>query len=623
MGKVHVLPDILAHKIAAGEVVERPASVVKELLENALDAAAGRITVKAEQGGKRLISVRDDGLGMSGEDARLAFQHHATSKIKSFEDLSHLKSLGFRGEALPSIASVSRLRLRTVERTPGRENPLGTEIETKGGSFESVNQVAWPSGTEVVVEDLFFNVPARRKFLKTTPTELNHVSRQIMHYALAYPQVEFQFHHEQRSILEATRATSLEDRIYQVMGDSFLENLVPVDYEKRGVQISGFASLPHEQRSNSASLYIFVNSRMVKDRILTHGVRLAYQDQMPSRAYPVAILFLHLDPAEVDVNVHPCKTEVRFAHPDAVHSALYHGIQEALLKQGTTLSHLARDIAPEGLVQEPSISSNRGSNAKSPGHAFRRHDENTRSFPDFRTAAQSAAVSSFPQNDAERPYATEIAVNGTRHQHDIPETDYIDSVPVILGQFVESFIVSADREGVMLIDQHVAHERILYDQALRQLESERPSPTQRLLIPLTQELNTQQKAVLETIFQELNDNGFEVEWFGDHTIAIKGVPSFASDCDARRLIQEILDSLVSVRGELEQPESRIQRLREKIAINLSCRAAIKINTPLSSEKMHWLIDELFHCRNPFTCPHGRPIVLRLGIEEILRGFKRI
>ena len=623
MGKIHVLPDVLAHKIAAGEVVERPASVVKELLENALDAEATQIIVKAEQGGKRLISVRDDGLGMSGEDARLAFQHHATSKIQSFEDLTHLKSLGFRGEALPSIASVSRLRLRTVERNSEQKDPLGTEIETQGGSFEAVKEVAWPSGTEVVVEDLFFNVPARRKFLKTTTTELNHVSRQIMHYALAHPQVEFQFQHETRKVLEATRAAGLEDRIYQVMGDSFLENLVPVEYEKQGVRVSGFTSLPHEQRSNSSSLFIFVNSRMVKDRILTHGVRLAYQDQMPSRAYPVAILFLHMDPLDVDVNVHPCKTEVRFAHPNTVHSALYHGIDEALAKQRSTLSDLARDISPEGLINESSPFYNGKANGKSPGHVFHRHDEKTQSFPDFQPSLHTHALSSSVHNDAPQSLPTEPAAHGEGHEHDIPETDYIASVPVTLGQFVESFIVSADRDGVMLVDQHVAHERILYDQALRQLESDRPCPTQRLLIPLTQELNTQQQAVLETIFQELNDNGFEVEWFGDQTIAIKGVPSFASACDARRLIQEILDSLASVRGELERPENRLQRLREKIAISLSCRAAIKINTPLSEEKMQWLLDELFRCRNPFTCPHGRPIVLRVGIEEILRGFKRI
>ncbi len=623
MGIIHVLPDILAHKIAAGEVVERPASVVKELLENALDAEAQQVVVKAEQGGKKLISVRDDGLGMSREDARLAFQHHATSKIKSFEDLTHLKSLGFRGEALPSIASVSRLRLRTVERTPEPGDLLGTEIESDGGSFEAVKEVAWPCGTEVMVEDLFFNVPARRKFLKTTTTELNHVSRQIMHYALAYPQVEFQFHHEKRKVLEATRTTSLEDRIYQVMGDSFLENLVPVEYEKGGVRVSGFTSLPHEQRSNNSSLFIFVNSRMVKDRILTHGVRLAYQDQIPSRAYPVAILFIQIDPLDLDVNVHPCKTEVRFAHPNAVHSALYHGIEEALFKQRATLSHLARDISPVGFVHEPPSSYNGKPNGKSPGHVFRRHDAKTRSFPDFQQTAQAAGAFSFHDRDAPQSVAAEIAALQDRHEHDIPETDYIDSDPVILGQFVESFIVSADREGVMLVDQHVAHERILYDQSLRQLESDHPCPTQRLLIPLTQELNTQQMAALETIFQELNDNGFEVEWFGEHTIAIKGVPSFAGDCDVRRLIQDILDGLVSIRGELERPENRLQRLREKIAISLSCRAAIKINTPLSPEKMQWLLDELFRCRNPFTCPHGRPIVLRVGIEEILRGFKRI
>ncbi|MEE8349772.1 MAG: DNA mismatch repair endonuclease MutL [Acidobacteriota bacterium] len=619
MGKIHVLPDVLAHQIAAGEVVERPASVVKELLENSLDADAEQIIIKAEQGGKRLISVRDDGLGMSGEDARLAFQHHATSKIQSFEDLTHLKSLGFRGEALPSIASVSRLRLRTVEKTLEPGDPLGTEIETQGGSFESVKQVAWPSGTEVVVEDLFFNVPARRKFLKTTTTELNHLSRQIMHYALAYPQVEFQFHHEARKVLEATRTASLEDRIYQVMGEAFLENLVPVDYEKQGVRVSGFTSLPHEQRSNSSSLFVFVNFRMVKDRMLTHGVRLAYQDQMPSRAFPVAILFIHMDPLEVDVNVHPCKTEVRFSNSNTVHSALYHGIQEALHQQRGTLSDLARDISPDGLIQEPSPTFN----GKSPGHMFQRHDEKTHNFPNFQPFRQGLPASSSTDSDLSGSVSTALPEPGDDHQHDIPETDYIDSAPVILGQFVESFIVSADREGVMLIDQHVAHERILYDQALRQLEADRAGPTQRLLIPLTLDLNTQQKAVLETTFQELNNNGFEVEWFGDDTIAIKGIPSFASDCDARQLIQEILDGLASVAGELGTPDNQLHRLREKIAISMSCRAAIKINTPLSKEKMQWLIDELFRCRTPFTCPHGRPIVLRVGIEEILRNFKRI
>lgn len=255
---------------------------------------------------------------------------------------------------------------------------------------------------------------------------------------------------------------------------------------------------------------------------------------------------------------------------------------------------------------------------------FQRHSQQGRNFPSLH---RNPARGSFPPlahgNDSEQPLISQTEVDGDAHQDDIPETDYLDPLPIVLGQFVESFVVSADREGVMLVDQHVAHERILYERALRQLESSGPCPTQRLLVPLTHDLSTQQKAIFEKIFDELNDNGFEVEWFGAQTIAIKGVPSFAGDCDARLLIQEILDSLHSSGRELQSPENRLRRLREKIAISLSCRAAIKINTPLSQEKMQWLLDQLFRCHNPFTCPHGRPIVLRVGIEEILRGFKRI
>ncbi|MDA2935369.1 DNA mismatch repair endonuclease MutL [Acidobacteria bacterium AH-259-D05] len=621
MGKISLLPDILAHKIAAGEVVERPASVVKELLENALDSEARRIMVKAEQGGKRLISVCDDGVGMSGEDARLAFQHHATSKIHSFEDLTQLQTLGFRGEALPSIASVSRLRLRTVERAVAQGNPLGTEIESEGGAFKAVREISWPSGTEVVVEDLFFNVPARRKFLKTTTTELTHLSRQIMHYAVAYPQVEFQFRHQQRTVLEAASVTKLEDRIYQVLGDSFLENLIPVAYEKNGVRVSGFTSLPHEQRSNSTSLFLYVNRRMVRDRVLTHAIRLAYQDQVPSSAYPVVILFVEVDPRQVDVNVHPCKTEIRFTDPNSVHSTLFHGIEEALLTHRSSLSHLARDISSHHLQAlnrpHPQMGPGKGINT-----FFARHSQKGRDFPALHQNLPTDFSPSLSGHASAQHITTERFVNGDAHQDDIPQTDYIDPLPILLGQFVESFVVSADREGVMLVDQHVAHERILYDQALRQLDRAGACPTQRLLIPLTHELNMQQKSVFEKISHELNDNGFEVECFGGQTIAIKGVPALARDCDAILLVQEILDSFDSTQ-DLESRENRLQRLREKIAISLSCRAAIKINTPLSREKMQWLLDQLFQCDNPFTCPHGRPIVLRVGIEEILRGFKRI
>ena len=611
MATIHILPDILAHKIAAGEVVERPASVAKELLENALDAESTRIEVEVEDGGKRLILVRDNGIGMGPEDAPLAFQHHATSKIHSFEDLGRITSLGFRGEALPSIASISRLSLRTVERTGSGDPNPGTEVRLEGGKLQSVKPISWPEGTEVRVQDLFFNVPARLKFLKTTTTELSHLNRQVVHYALAHPEVEFHFSHGKKVTLAAPAVPNLQDRIYQVLGKSFLDNLVPVDYQKAGIRVIGFTSLPHEQRSNGNSLFIYVNRRVVRDRMLTHAVRLAYQDLMPRQSFPAAILLLEIDPERIDVNVHPSKTEIRFGEPDQAHRALYHGIQAALLPAQTTLSDLARDIPAQQLTPEtPPVR---------PGDSPPPFSRPLTSLPGRKGEGWVAE----PGSRSLFPSAPTSGRESEFHGDTIPETAHLDPVPAVLGQFVESFVVSVDREGVMLVDQHVAHERILYEHALRYLSSEQPSPIQRLLVPITLELNSRQKIALEAILTELNSNGFEVESFGEGTIAVKGLPAFAGDCNAERILKDILEGDDWEKLDLENPEQRMERLRQKIAISTSCRRAIKINTLLTPEKMQWLLDELFQCQNPYTCPHGRPIVLRMGIEDVLKGFKRI
>ncbi len=614
MGKVCVLPEILAHQIAAGEIVERPASVVKELVENSLDAGARRIEVEVQQGGKRSMLVRDDGTGMSPEDAETAFQHHATSKISSFEDLSAIRTLGFRGEALPSIAAVARLQLRTVEREAAQgAAPLGTEIRIEGGQLRSRQEISWPAGTEIVVADLFFNVPARRKFLKSVPTESGHISRQVTHYALAYPEVAFQLDHQGRSLIEAPAVHSLEDRVYQILGGSFLENLVPVDYRQEGVRVHGFTSLPHEQRSSARYLYLFVNRRVVRDKVIAHAIRQAYQDLIPASAHPVALLFLEVDPLEVDVNVHPCKTEIRFQNADQVHRAIFHAVEEALLLRRTTLGSLARDL-PAGRLELRGGAEQAGEGvARSIEKFFQRNPDSSLGFPQLRRPPSEA----FDRGQAAPPAPSP---GEDPHASNIPETAYLSPVPVVLGQFVESFLVAADREGVMLIDQHVAHERILYDRALRELASADGTLIQRLLIPQTLELTPAQKAVMEEILEQLNQNGFEVEWFGERTVAVKGVPQLASRSGAiPQMLQDILDGYPPQGSN----GTALGRLREKIAISLSCRAAIKINTPLSSEKMQWLIDELFRCENPYTCPHGRPIVLRLNIEEVLRGFKRI
>ena len=613
MGRVRILSDVLAHKIAAGEIVDRPASVVKELIENSLDAEATRVIVRVENGGKRLISVLDDGFGMSSEDAKTAFQHHATSKISSFEDLARISTLGFRGEALPSMAAVSRLTLRTIERSEDSQPEPGFELSFEGGKLVASSQVAWPEGTLVEVRELFYNVPARQKFMKSIATEIKHISRQVTHSGLAYPAVEFQLHHQGRALIEAPGVRHLEDRVYQILGESFLENLEAIDYKRDGVTITGYTSLPHEQRSTARSQYLFVNRRVVRDRTMAHAIRLAYQDLIPVSSHPVVVLFLEIDPEEVDVNVHPNKTEIRFRDSGRVHRCIRHALEETLLRPRETLGDLARDL-PSSYLRAPTLPGHQQNVARSIEKYFHRHPDSSLGFRELRGYSRGP----------ERAASSEAADSGDDpHRFNIPETADLSPVPVVLGQFVESFVVVSDREGVMLIDQHVAHERILFDQALRTMVTGHKIPTQRLLMAETMELTAAQKTSMEPLLEHLNSNGFEVDWFGDRTIVVKGVPSIAKDCrELPRLIEEIITG-VEVDPSAPADGAEVQRLREKIAISVSCRSAIKINTPLSEEKMRWLVDELFRCDNPFTCPHGRPITLRINIEDVLRGFKRI
>ena len=611
MGKVRLLPEVLTHQIAAGEIVERPASVLKELLENSLDAGAASVSVRAEAGGQRLICVRDDGVGMSPDDARLAFERHATSKITTLEDLARIRTLGFRGEALPSIASVSRLRLRTCPKSESGSADPGTEVRIQGGKLVEIREISCARGTEVLVEDLFYNVPARKKFLKSYSTDLGHLTRQLTHFCLAYPSVRFHFTHHNRLLLEADVSGGLEDRVFQVLGESFLENLVPVDYRKHNLRVTGYVSLPHDQRRSTASQFLFVNRRMVRDRVMVHAVREAYRDAMPARTHARVLLFLEVGPEDVDVNVHPSKTEVRFRHSGAVHSAVLHAVEEALQQGRVDLSSVARDL-PTSFTR----------NAPRPTVQARLH-------PGHRAVTLFSPESHGGGTDLSRdsvvPEPTPVVREGGADPDldNIPETGDISSVPVVLGQLVESFIVAADREGVLLIDQHVAHERILFEHALKEMAETGETPTQYLLEPLKVELTPEQKATLEEILDDLNHHGFAVEWFGDRTILVRGVPALARSCDTLELFQEIVSNFQAEDRHTVPQRSSLQRRREKIAISLACRAAIKINTPLSREKIQWLLDQLMVCETPYTCPHGRPIVLRVGIEEILRGFKRI
>jgi len=622
MARVQVLPEVLAHKIAAGEIVERPASVVKELLENSLDAQSSKVVIEADNGGTSRILIRDDGAGMSPEDARTAFKHHATSKIATFDDLMRISTLGFRGEALPSIASVSRMRLRTVERSDdnNQEPKPGTEIVFEGGNLKSVSEIAWPAGTEVTVEDLFFNVPARRKFLKSIPTELTHLTRQIMSYALACPNVEFQFTHQKRSVLEATRAKDLGERVYQLFGQDFLANLVELDFSNDTVRIRGFTSLPHEQRSSAGSQFLYVNGRSVSDRVLTRAIRDSYQDLIPASVYPVVILFIDLDPTEIDVNVHPRKTEIRFRNSSPVYTGICQAIERALVQGKASFSALSRSIP--GSQLQPAFGSERPWDVPRPANQAL-HDRYQLGGFRLNNPYQPSLPSGFQANPISNNLASFNPEPDPHGDDAIPETAHLARSPVVLGQFVESFIVVTERDSVLLVDQHVAHERILYDRALKSMESGENLPLQRLLVPVTLQLDPRQAAIFEHLSDELNRNGFEVDWFGNQTVVVKGVPAIAGHCDAQRLLQEILSSFDTRELRGDQAAEGLQRLREKLAISIACRAAIKINTPLSREKMQWILDTLMLCQDPYTCPHGRPILLRMSIEDVLRGFKRI
>ena len=648
MGRIHVLPEHVANKIAAGEVVERPASVVKELLENALDAGARRIRVQVEAGGKKLIQVSDDGCGMGRDDAMLAFERHATSKIKSADDLLNISTLGFRGEALPSIASVARLRLETRS----ADDPGGTLIESAGGKMLRVEEAGLPAGTSVAVRDLFFNIPARKKFLKTEATELSHIAALVTHYALAHPDKHFELHSATNAMLVAGPVKSHAERIYQVFGKETLDQLLPLaatqPLERAGLpepppwrrgpeykpaeagelRAHGFVSRPEIQKLNRNSMFVFVNGRLIRDRLIQHALTEAYRNILPPTVFPVVLLFLELPAAEVDVNVHPSKTEVRFRQQTVMHDFVRDSVRAALMK-ARPVPQFTREIAAQPTAS-PGLTPLRPHSAA--------------------LAAQAAAMAPRSESFELQPPAmpalsdrlqfsdgTEVQANAAvpvaamahvpPHTHDpcggaiaMPE-EHGDApslsslVPV--GQLRDSFILAVNGDGLWIIDQHVAHERVLFEKVLRQRAAEGVE-SQRLLMPLITELTPGQQAVFSEIADELRRNGFEVEPFGSRTIAVKTAPAGVDASEVERMLHELLEQV-----EREEQATNLEQVRQRIAASIACHAAIKVNTPLEREKMQWLLRELAKTECPMSCPHGRPVLLRYSLREIQKAFKRI
>ncbi|HLG14590.1 MAG TPA: DNA mismatch repair endonuclease MutL [Blastocatellia bacterium] len=651
MSKIKVLPDSLANKIAAGEVVERPASAVKELLENSLDAGARRIDIEVEAGGKRLIRVVDDGEGMARDDAITAFERHATSKLRTADDLDAISTLGFRGEALPSIASVSRLILRTKAEAESE----GTEVEFNGGKLVAVRDIAWPGGAEVEVRDLFFNIPARRKFLKSDSTEGYHITNLVQHYALANAGISFLLVSNGREAIRVTPASSLKERAYQVLGGDLLEKLIEVNQEQEGLRIVGFVSNPQEQRSSRDAQYLFVNRRFVRDQLIGRALNEAYRSKMPSGTHPAVVLFLELPHSEVDVNVHPAKTEVRFLHEHAILSFISGAVAEALKTTRPVTRLTVRDLeggtAPRG---RPGVVNGATAAAYPPVDARPPRDSLDPEFvlepPSARTPAQSQrplgltfdaasreAAGAAADTPAEMPLVRGLESDRVFYLGSCGEAgpsattaqapfDVLSgpvretALPGLghgikpLGQIRDSYIVATDEEGLLLIDQHVAHERVLFEQVRGEGKG---GPVQPLLIPQTLDLTPAEVSAFEIVQSELESHGIETMQLSGRTIAIKTAPAGLGSADVVAVVRELLAVV-----EIGRRGFTIDHIRDAIAAAVACKAAIKINMPLTAEKMTWLIDELMKTRNPMTCPHGRPILMRFGLRDIERGFKR-
>src|SRR5580693_6084109 len=687
MGRIHVLPEHVANKIAAGEVVERPASVVKELLENALDAGATRIKINIEAGGKKLIQITDNGCGMVRDDAMLAFERHATSKIKDAEDLLSVATLGFRGEALPSIASVSRLHLETraaASNEPGSTEQAasaGTILEINGGKMARVEEAGLPQGTSITVRDLFFNTPARKKFLKAESTELSHIASLVTHYALAHPDKHFELHSAANAMLVAPPVTGYSERVYQVFGKETLDQLIPVAsrqmLERVGLpqpppwrrketgedgeeilapepgemRIHGFVSKPEIQKLNRNSIFVFVNGRTIRDRLIQHALTEAYRNIIPPAVYPVVLLFLELPAAEVDVNVHPSKTEVRFRQQSAMHDFVRDSVRAALMKARPVPQFMTeirahatagQALTPGAHPWEPSPAGNGFEPA--PGFA---HEPATGAGFSLQSPSQPPisarlqfeggiaveANAAIPvarglENAPLVPGFETSAVRGIEAVPDhgcAPALDVSEEEPALsslgtlkpLGQIRNSFILAVNEDGLWIVDQHVAHERVLFERVLKQRAVQKVE-SQRLLMPIVLELSPARQAVFSEISDELAHNGFEAEPFGARSVAVKVAPAGIEAAAVERMLHELLDQFSR-----EEQSLNLEKIRTRIAASIACHAAIKVNMPLEQNKMEWLLAELAKTDHPMSCPHGRPVVLRYSVKDIQKAFKRI
>jgi DNA mismatch repair protein MutL len=580
--KIEILPGSVAQSIAAGEVVERPASVVKELMENAIDARSSEITVELEAGGLRLIRVMDNGEGMDREDVPLALQRYATSKVRKAEDLYAIHTLGFRGEALPSIAQVSKMTLRT--RTP--DSLSGTKLTCEGGETKRLSETGCPVGTEVEVRDLFYNIPVKRKFLKSIRSELRYVLNHFVRLSLSHPGISFKLVHDGRTLHEHLKAESPLVRVEAIFGKEIYRHLQPVGFEEGDIRISGFAGLPSFSKRNAEGIYFYVNQRFIKDRMVYKAILDGYRHFLPSNQFPVVILFITLPPSAVDVNVHPAKAEVKFKDPERVYQAVFAAIR-ALLESKESPSQAEERASAEGkewFLQE---------RAQSPFFG-----QDTLSFsPAFKAGKTEQGF---------------MVREGQGGQWDVGKRWHSP----VLGQ-IEGTYILCERDGnLIFIDQHAAHERILFEKFKREYES-KSMISEKLLLPILIELSVEESCILESAGEALRKIGFEIDSAGEELFTIRSIPTFIDQKDPREMVRGILDELSFSEGKAKGEEAL-----HTILITLACHSAIRGNFPLKREEMDKLVEDLAAFHPASTCPHGRPIFFVLPLEELRKQFKR-
>ena len=582
--KVKILPEDLCNKIAAGEVVDRPASIVKELVENAIDAGSDEITVILKTGGKTLIQVVDNGTGMTREDAILAIQRHTTSKISTYDDLHNIRTLGFRGEALASIASVSRVELKTIP----HQQTSGTLLKIDGGAIEVVEDVGGTRGTSVTVKNLFFNTPARRKFLKSDETEYRYILSTLQRFTLAYFQVSFALYHNDQKIFDL-KPTTPPDRLVEVLGSRYRDKLVKVEDKGTLLQIWGFIGNQDSAKKSRGDQFIFLNGRYIINRALNHAAVSSYGTIIPRDQFPMYVLFLEIDPRRIDVNVHPSKMEVKFADERLIYDLLRASVKRALSSE-----QIIPALSPQFNIEPHPLP-----------RSFEGLYPRQTAIPFYETAPPAKEGADFGVVETQ-PVETSPVTFPPPYRSKYERTG--------IWQIHNQYIVSEIKSGLIVIDQHVAHERILYERALKNFEQAKPS-SQQLLFPQVVDLTPEEFSLIMEILPFLEKIGFIIKGFGGNTVVIEGVPSGLKNSKPETILNEIID-------EYKKNKNTSLDLRDNVAKSYACKMAIKKGDLLTRDEMNLLIDQLFATQSPYFCPHGRPVVVTVSLEELDKRFGR-